>query len=61
MYNTDGSQGAARGAGVGAGIYADIRDAFIGLEKISSQEPDPKLMQVYGEIYQRWKTYLDKL
>lgn len=61
LYDTDGSQGAARGAGVGAGIYPNIREAFVGLEKISSLEPDPKLMQVYGEVYQRWKTYLEKL
>lgn len=61
LYDTDGYQGAARGAGVGAGIYSNIREAFVGLEKISSLEPDPKLVQVYGEVYQRWKTHLEKL
>jgi len=40
LYDTDGSQGAARGAGVGAGIYADAQEAFGGLERIALFEPD---------------------
>jgi len=31
LYNTDGSQGAARGAGIGAGIYKGPEDAFTGV------------------------------
>jgi xylulokinase len=61
LYDTDGSQGAARGAGVGAGFYPNVRDAFIGLEKVNSLEPDPKLVQAYREVYQRWKAHLEKL
>jgi xylulokinase len=61
LYDTDGAQGAARGAGVGAGLYPNIRDAFVGLEKVSSLEPDPKLVDAYGEVYQRWKSHLEKL
>ncbi len=32
LYNTDGSQGAARGAGIGTGLYRGSEDAFVGLE-----------------------------
>ena len=28
LYNTDGSVGAARGAGIGAGIYTSMEEAF---------------------------------
>jgi xylulokinase len=34
LYNTDGSIGAARGAGIGAGIYKDAAEAFSTLKKI---------------------------
>ena len=34
LYNTDGSQGAARGAGLGLGYYASDTEAFIGLNKV---------------------------
>jgi len=48
LYNTDGSQGAARGAGVGAGIYKDFTEAFSGLRKIKTIEPDPNLEGQYS-------------
>lgn len=60
LYDTDGSQGAARGAGVGAGIFPTLKEAFVGLEKISYQEPDPKLRTAYGEVYQQWEAVLEK-
>ncbi|MEX2591359.1 MAG: FGGY family carbohydrate kinase [Anditalea sp.] len=61
LYDTDGAQGAARGAGIGAGLFPNTRDAFVGLEKVASLEPEPKLQEVYGEVYQRWNSYLEKL
>ena len=33
LYDTDGSVGAAKGAGIGAGIYRDNNEAFASLEK----------------------------
>jgi len=54
LYNTDGSQGAARGAGVGAGIYQNFTEAFSGLKVVQTIEPDPKTVPVYQETYQRW-------
>ena len=58
LYNTDGSQGAARGAGIGAGIYKDADDAFVGLEPIKTIEPDEKLSPVYHEAYKKWEDIL---
>jgi xylulokinase len=43
LYNTDGSQGAARGAGIGAGIYSGAEDAFAGLKPVKTIEPNEKL------------------
>ena len=35
LYDTDGSVGAAKGAGIGAGIYKDNNEAFATLEKLN--------------------------
>jgi xylulokinase len=53
LYNTDGAQGAARAAGIGAGCYKE-EDAFKGMECLATVEPDAKLQQEYAEIYQQW-------
>ncbi len=58
LYNTDGSQGAARGAGIGAGIYNGPEDAFVGLEPVKSIEPDKKLAEAYQEAYNNWEEIL---
>lgn len=60
LYNTDGSQGAARGAGVGAGIYRNYTEAFSGLQTQNTIEPNNKLTGYYQEIYQRWSIVLQK-
>ena len=36
LYNTDGSVGAARGAGLGTGIYSSPKEAFESLEMVES-------------------------
>jgi xylulokinase len=54
LYNTDGSQGAARGAGIGAGLYRDTKDAFAGLKPVSKIEPNKKLTTIYENAYKRW-------
>lgn len=54
LYNTDGSQGAARAAGVGAGIYTSESEAFDGLHKISTLEPDQEKRKVYLDTYHSW-------
>ena len=54
LYNTDGSQGAARGAGIGAGIYKTPRDAFIGLNTVEVIEPRRELLPAYEKAYNKW-------
>ena len=61
LYDTDGSQGAARGAGIGAGIYASPKEAFQGLDKLASIEPDVKLVYQYQDVYQGWLEVLMKV
>lgn len=58
LYNTDGSQGAARGAGIGGGIYNDPSQAFDGLKCTKTIEPGKQDQQQYIDAYNNW---LDKL
>ena len=60
LYDTDGSVGAAKGAGMGAGIYKDNTEAFATLEKLAVIEPDVKHRTEYDEAYARWKEALEK-
>ena len=60
LYNTDGSQGAARAAGVGAGIYHSPEEAFGGLNRINTVEPSAQTNGLYAEAYNLWKEQLDK-
>ena len=56
LFNTDGSVGAAKGAGLGAGIYKSTQEAFASLERIAVITPDHQ--EEYQEAYERWKSYL---
>jgi xylulokinase len=58
LYNTDGSVGAAKGAGIGAGIYKDNNEAFATLERLDVIEPDAAKKQEYADAYERWKANL---
>lgn len=58
LYDTDGSVGAAKGAGIGAGIYKDNNEAFATLEKLEIIEPGQTDRQAYADAYARWKHYL---
>jgi xylulokinase len=58
LYDTDGSKGAALGAGVGAGVYGSFEEAFKGLKVIRSEEPSEKLKRPYAEAYQQWTNQL---
>lgn len=58
IYNTDGSQGAARGAGIGAGFYSEA-DAFKGLKVIERLSPREELIKKYGAVYKQWKNNLE--
>ncbi len=54
LYNTDGSQGACRGAGIGAGVYKSPKDAFSTLKQMETVLPDSKHTAACQESYQRW-------
>jgi xylulokinase len=58
LYNTDGAQGAARGAGLGLGHYKNREEAFVGLTAVQTIEPDTAKVQQYQEAYGRWKEAL---
>lgn len=58
LYDTDGAVGAARGAGMGAGIYRNNTEAFATLQKIALIEPEADSTP-YLEAYMRWKECLD--
>ncbi|HET6487315.1 MAG TPA: FGGY-family carbohydrate kinase, partial [Spirochaetia bacterium] len=61
LYETDGAQGAARGAGVGAGIYRSPKEAFVGLAARGAVEPDPSKAGAYADAYGRWETELKRV
>lgn len=58
LYDTDGSVGAAKGAGMGAGIYKDNNEAFASLEKIEVIEPVEADRHAYRDAYELWKERL---
>ena len=60
LFDTDGSVGAAKGAGIGAGIYRDNKEAFASLERLEIIEPDADNASKYAEAYSLWKTRLEK-
>jgi xylulokinase len=58
LYETDGAQGAARGAGLGAGIYCSLNEAFESLKK--RREIFPK-SGPYAEAFAAWRRQLDEV
>ena len=61
LYETDGSAGAAKAAGIGAGIYKDHDEAFSTLKKLAVIEPDESNHDAYLEAYAEWKKELKTL
>lgn len=59
LYETDGSVGAAYGAGIGAGIYKDSDEAFKTLKHIATERPVADTA-AYKEAFERWKNALGK-
>lgn len=55
LYDTDGSIGAARGAGIGAGVYKSHREAFATLQQLNTIEPQVANVETTMEAYKRWK------
>ena len=58
LFDTDGSVGAAKGAGIGAGIYNSPAEAFASLERLAVIHPDDAQADAYADAYARWKSLL---
>ncbi len=54
LFNTDGAQGAARGAAVGAGYYESFQDAFGSLNKVKEIIPEKKHLDQSNSAYDCW-------
>ena len=61
LYNTDGSIGAARGAGIGCGYYKSEEEAFEGLKAVDIIPPEKSKVDAYEEAYSIWKNFLMKM
>jgi xylulokinase len=61
LYNTDGSIGAARGAGIGCGYYSSDKEAFKGLVALGVTEPETLGISEYEEAYRKWKDLLESV
>ena len=53
LYETDGAVGAAKGAGIGAGIYKDHNEAFTTLRHMATVKPEADSAP-YKAAYQKW-------
>ncbi|MBP5258852.1 MAG: carbohydrate kinase [Prevotella sp.] len=61
LYETDGSIGAAKGAGMGCGLYKDHNEAFSTLKQLAVIEPDASKRTAYLSAYTEWKQQLNKI
>ncbi len=60
LYDTDGAEGAARAAAIGAGFYTTSSAAFSHLTQIKRIEPTSELTEHYQAAYQRWQLALEQ-
>jgi xylulokinase len=58
LYESDGSVGAALGAGIGAKIFNNAKEAFTKMKPLQLIEPNKA--DEYNELYKRWKKFLMK-
>lgn len=61
LYDTNGAAGAAKGAGIGAGIYKTPEEAFSSLKKVEVIEPDGLKANEYCGAYDVWKDRLNQM
>jgi xylulokinase len=57
LYACDGSVGAAIGAGLGANIYSNEKEAFVNMKRLQLIEPGNA--KKYDELYFEWKELLE--
>lgn len=60
LFDTDGSEGAAKGAGIGSGVYGSFEEAFESLTRISVIEPDQSKLDFFTDLYGQWHEILQK-
>lgn len=60
LFNTDGAAGAAKGAGIGIGLYSSAKEAFASLENLGTIEPEYNKKAQYRDAYERWKEIVIK-
>ena len=60
LYDTDGSIGAANGAGIGSGAFGSFQEAFENLNKMMVVEPTRKHAQAYDDAYGKWVDVLNR-
>jgi xylulokinase len=58
LYESDGSAGAALGAGIGSKIFKDAKEAFAKMKPLQLVEPTKA--EVYNDLYAKWKKCLDR-
>ncbi|MFP5040279.1 xylulokinase [Parasediminibacterium sp. JCM 36343] len=58
LYQVDGSVGAAKGAGIGAKIFASEKEAFANAKPLDLIEPT--VASAYNDVYEEWKGFLMK-
>ena len=61
VCETDGADGAARGAALGAGFYNRSENAFDSVKQIHTVEPQQALKTQYEDIYGQWKAIVENL
>ncbi|MDP3582429.1 MAG: FGGY-family carbohydrate kinase, partial [Ignavibacteria bacterium] len=60
LYETDGAQGAARGAAIGCGTYLSFEEAFASLKKLELINPKKEFIAETETAYSKWLGNLEK-
>ena len=61
VYDTNSAEGAAKAAGVGAGIYRSPQEAFASLRRLEEVEPDGLKADRYCGAFDTWKDCLNRM
>lgn len=59
LFETDGAEGAARGAAVGSGFYSTSKEAFQTLKIIQATDPEPPSVRLYQDLFGLWKNRVE--
>ena len=58
LIDTDGAEGAARGAGLGAAVFKSVEDAYRGMKTKGTIVPSAH--SEYKEVFSRWRSVLTR-